>query len=70
MDGHVTFVIHDGTAKPSTIPGRHDSSKKFTAQGTRDNWYATHVATHGSVFPFSDNLATLMFFVESDLNEV
>ena len=24
MDGHVTFVIHDGTAKGSTIPSRHD----------------------------------------------
>ena len=24
MDGHVTFDIHDGTAKGSTIPSRHD----------------------------------------------
>ena len=69
MDGHVTVVIHDGTAKASTIQGRHDS-RKFTAQRTRDNWYVTHVASHGSLFPFSDNLATLMFIVGSDLNEV
>ena len=38
-------------------------------QATRDNWYATHVTTHGSLFPFNDNLATLMFIVASDLNE-
>ena len=38
-------------------------------QATRDNWYATHVTTHGSQFPFSDNLTTLMLTVASDLNE-
>ena len=38
-------------------------------QGTRDNWYATHVATHGSLVPSNDNLTTLMFFVASDLDE-
>ena len=37
--------------------------------GTRDNWYATHVATHGSLFPFIDNVTTLMFIVASDLDE-
>ena len=37
--------------------------------GTRDNWSATHVATHGSLFPFSDNLTTLIFIVASDVNE-
>ena len=26
-DGHVTFVFHDGTAKGSTIPSRHDPIK-------------------------------------------
>ena len=41
----------------------------LNSQETRDNWYATHVATHGSPCPFSDNLATLMFIVGSDLNE-
>ena len=39
------------------------------AAGTRDNWYATHVTTHGSLFPFIDNVATLMFIVASDLDE-
>ena len=38
-------------------------------QGTRDNWYATHVANHERLFPFSDNLTTLMFTVASDLSE-
>ena len=37
--------------------------------GTRDNWYGTHVATHGSLFPFIDNVTTLMFIVASDLDE-
>ena len=37
--------------------------------GTRDNWYATHVATHGSLFPFIDNVTTLMFIAASDVNE-
>ena len=37
--------------------------------GTRDNWYATHVATHGSLFPFVDNVTTLMFIAASDVNE-
>ena len=80
LDGHVTFVVHDGTAKRESIPGRHDSIKcrktgrnqaalDPSQQATRDNWYATHVATHGSLFPFSDNLTTLIFIVASDLDE-
>ena len=70
MDGHVTFVIHDRTAKASTIPGRHDSAALDPNQPrTRDNWYATHLAAHERLFPFGDNLATLMFTVGSDVNE-
>ena len=38
-------------------------------KGIRDNWYATHVTTLGSLFPFNDILTTLMFIVASDLNE-
>ena len=40
-----------------------------TDQQTRDNWCDTHVASHGRLFPFSDNLTTLLFIVGSDLNE-
>ena len=49
--------------------GRNQAALDPNQQATRDNWYATHVATHGSLFPFSDNLTTLMFIVGSDLNE-
>ena len=38
-------------------------------QRTRDNWYVTHVATHGSPFPFNDHLTTLTLIVASDLSE-
>ena len=48
---------------------RQQPALDLSAQETRDNWYATHVATHGSLCPFSDNLATLMFIVGSDLDE-
>ena len=40
-----------------------------TDQETRENWYDTHVASHGRLFPFGDNLTTLLFIVGSDLNE-
>ena len=30
-------------------------------QATRDNRYATHVTTPGSLFPFNDNWTTVMF---------
>ena len=39
------------------------------AQATRDRWNATQVSNHENLFPFSDNLATLMFIVASDLSE-
>ena len=39
------------------------------SQATRDRWNATHVSNHEKLFPFSDNLATLMFIVTSDLSE-
>ena len=32
-------------------------------------WIATEVTAHEALFPFSDNLTTLMFFVAHDLNE-
>ena len=49
--------------------GRQQPALDLNVQETRDNWYATRVATHGSLCPFSDNVATLMFIVGSDLNE-
>ena len=39
------------------------------SQATRDRWNATQVSNHERLFPFSDNLTTLMFTVASDLNE-
>ena len=39
------------------------------AQETRDRWCATQVSNHEGLFPFSDNLTTLMFVVASDLGE-
>ena len=35
----------------------------------REEWNATQVAAHERLFPFSDNLTTLMFIVASDLGE-
>ena len=39
------------------------------APETRDKWHATQVSNHEKLFPFSDNLTTLMFIVVSDLSE-
>ena len=36
---------------------------------TRERWNATQLAAHERLFPFSDNLTTLMFIVASDLGE-
>ena len=40
-----------------------------TAPETRENWYATQVNNHERLFPFSDNLTTLMFIVVRALSE-
>ena len=39
------------------------------AQETRGRWYGTQVSNHEKLFPFSDNLTTLMFIVVCDLSE-
>ena len=39
------------------------------AQEIRDRWNATQVTTHERLFPFSDNLTTLMFTVACGLSE-
>ena len=39
------------------------------APRTRDNWHATQVSNDERLFPFSDNLTTLMFIVVSDVSE-
>ena len=49
--------------------GRNEAALVPSQQRTRDNWYVTHVATHGSPFPFNDNLTTLMLIVACDLSE-
>ena len=38
-------------------------------QETQDNRHATQLSNHESLFPFSDNLTTLMFIVVNDLSE-
>ena len=48
---------------------RSEADLDPSQQGTGDNWYATHVTSHGSLFPFNDNLTTFMFIVASDLND-
>ena len=39
------------------------------ARETREGWNATQVTAHEALFPFSDNLTTLMFIDASDLSE-
>ena len=39
------------------------------SQATEDRWNATQVSNHEKLFPFSDNLTTLMVIVASDLSE-
>ena len=36
---------------------------------TRERWNGTQMAGHEALFPFGDNLTTLMFVVASDLSE-
>ena len=48
---------------------RSEAALDPNAQVTGDTWYATQLAAHERLFPFSGNLATLMFIVGSDLNE-
>ena len=81
MDGLVTVVCHESATKRESIPGWCDPLKcrktyqkieeamHLNEQATRGNWNATHGTTHGSLFPFNDNLTTFMFIVASDLNE-
>ena len=48
---------------------RNEEAVDPDEQTTRGNWNATHGTTHGSLFPFDDNLTTVMFIVASDLND-
>ena len=38
-------------------------------QETRNLWHATQVTNHERLFPFSDNLTTVVFTLASDLSE-
>ena len=49
--------------------GRKPTALDLNSQETRDQWYATQVANHERLFPYSDNLTTLMLIVASDLSE-
>ena len=40
-----------------------------SAQETRNRWNVNQLNLHEQLFPFSDNLTTLMFIVASDLSE-
>ena len=48
---------------------RNEEPLNPSTQATKDNWYATKVTTRERLFPFSDNLTTLMFIVASELSE-
>ena len=48
---------------------RNATALHQNSQETRDHWHATQVANHERLFPFSDNLKTLMFTVASDLGD-
>ena len=39
------------------------------SQATRDRWIVTPLSNHERLFPFSENLTTLMFIVASDLSD-
>ena len=39
------------------------------SRATRERWNAIQVSDHEKLFPFSDNLTTLMFIVASDPSE-
>ena len=49
--------------------GRNQATLDPNVQKTTDNWYVTHVASHASLFLFSDNLTTLLFIVGKDPDE-
>ena len=76
--GHVPAVHHERRQNqyPADVTQENVERQKRNAdvldpntQETRDNWYVTQVRNHERLFPFSDNLTTLMFIVVSDLSE-
>ena len=48
---------------------RGETALDPNTQENRERWNTAQVNNHESLFPFSDNLVTLMFFVASDLSE-
>ena len=48
---------------------RGETALDPNTQENREKWNTAQVNNHESLFPFSDNLVTLMFFVASDLSE-
>ena len=56
-----------------SIPDRHNSINADRQPEIKQLWILTykgpHVTSHGSLFPFSDNLTTLMFIVGKGLDE-
>ena len=81
LDGYVSVVHHERRARTKPVSRRPDSGEcllkteemlKFwiRAHQETERWHATQVSNHGKLFPFSENLATLMFIVVSDQSEV
>ena len=71
LDGHVTDVHHE------RCPARENEDRRSRNQElldpeapeSKEGWNATLMANHDALFPFIDNLTTLMFIVASDLSE-
>ena len=74
LDGLVTVSAMTQEQRESQYPAdmtqlnaerrsRNEDALDPSQQGTRDNWYAAHVTTHGSQCPFNDNLTTLLLQV-------
>ena len=57
------------TSKNAERQSRNEALLDPAQQGTRDTWYTTHVTTHERLFPFNDNLTTVMFIVAGDPRE-
>ena len=57
------------TSKNAEWQSRNEALLDSAQQGTGDTWYTTHVTTHERLFPFNDNLTTVMFIVAGDPRE-
>ena len=56
--------LADMTRLNAERQGRCEAALDPNQPRNRYNWYATHLAAHERLFPYSDNLATWMFLLE------